>query len=168
MCLRRRVTPAQRCWRGRGDADDASTPDGGDDHPPTPPRLHGSRFGRELRVRAGQLKCGDTCRNVGSDPQHCGPATTAAVSMSSVWAACAGWPAIHRSPSADRCASICRTIPTTAVAAAMSASRASVSKASASGPPPATWWRWAKTSRATRRLPDDCSAMPCSFRSPIP
>ncbi len=56
------------------DASDGSAPDAstGDAGPMTPPRCVGAGSAEACVCGLGELKCGDTCRDVGSDPNHCG------------------------------------------------------------------------------------------------
>lgn len=54
-----------------GPGDDASTADASMP-PPLPPRCTGPGSPENCVCGIGELKCGTTCRNVGTDPNHCG------------------------------------------------------------------------------------------------
>ncbi len=57
---------------GDGDADAGPDAGDGDGRPQLPPACSGPGSQANCVCGIGQIKCGTTCRNVGTDPNHCG------------------------------------------------------------------------------------------------
>lgn len=71
MCIAQDPDAGRDAGEADADAGDAATPDGGPTVP-LPPRCTGPGSAESCVCGLGQIKCGDTCRNVGSDPNNCG------------------------------------------------------------------------------------------------